>query len=314
MAPGLPNSEIFVMSASGAQRTQLTSTPQGNSAPTWSPDGTQLAFVSERENQVPQIFVMRSDGTGVRQVTNDNADKSELAWSPKGDRIAFVHVPAGGGDREIYSIKTDGSSLTDLTGDPNNFDLEPAWSPDGGRIAYSGARHPRGSVGADLWIMNADGSNQQPLEHENNGYSDGGFPAWSPDGATIAFGANNGSGYYHVWSVPATGGQNSELVANRVPGGNPVDQEVDWQPLAPSAKTQIRAKVSKRKHTTTLTFAAPGATHFKCELRRGKRTVASKSCSSGVTYKHLKPGRYAFVVHPSGPGGPDRAGQQKFKM
>ena len=233
---GLPNSEIFVMSATGAGRRALTNTPQGNHDPTWSPDGTRIAFVSERDKGISQIFVMNADGTAVREITHDAAGKSELAWSPRGDRIAFNRI-APGADHEIASIKTDGTGLVDLTNDPTHPDAQPAWSPDGARIVYAGPIHPGESVGGDLWTMNADGSNQQPLHHQTT-YSDGGWPAWSPDGTRIAFGANNGSGYYHLWSVPAGGGQNTELVANKIPGGNPVDQQVDWQPAPGSTPAQ----------------------------------------------------------------------------
>src|SRR5581483_7567737 len=125
----------------------------------------------------------------------------DLAWSPKGDRIAFVREPAGGGDREIYSIGIRGAGLTDLTHDQANDDVQPAWSPDGTKIVYSGPHHPKGSVGADLWVMTANGLVQMPLEHETNGYSDGSYPAWSPDGSTIAFFANNGTGHPGVWTV-----------------------------------------------------------------------------------------------------------------
>jgi Tol biopolymer transport system component len=315
-AHGLPNSEIFVMSASGAQRTQLTKTPQGNSDPTWSPDGTEIAFVSERRNGVPQIFIMRSDGTNVRRITHDTAAKSELAWSPKGGRIAFVRERAGGGVAQIYSISTDGTGLTDLSRDPANSDVEPAWSPSGKQIVYSGAGHPSGSVGGDLWIMNADGSGQHALEHEDNGYSDGAYPAWSPDGRTIAFTANNGTGYYHVWSVPATGGQNAELVKNAVPGGNPVDQEVDWQP-APShvaLSTTLHAHVSQRQRAATFTFEAPGATGYRCELGQGNSKAGLESCSSPKTYRQLASGTYTFEVIATGPGGPYRAATDKFRM
>jgi len=304
MAPGLPNSEIFVMAANGTQRTQLTRTPQGNSDPTWSPDGTQIAFVSDRNGGAPNVFIMRSDGTGVRQITHDAAGKSELAWSPKGDRIAFVRTPPGGGDRDIYSIRPDGSGLADLSNDPASYDVEPAWSPDGTRIVYSGPLHQGESVGMDLWIMNADGSGQHELLHENNGYSDGAYPAWSPDGTTIAFAANNGSGYYHVWSVPATGGQNSELVTNQVPGGNPGDEEVDWQPLSAGASPRthlLAARIGKR--TTTFAFAATGpATSYRCQLRRNGHPAPFRRCSSPVSYRHLRPGHYLFSVIAGAPG------------
>jgi Tol biopolymer transport system component len=308
LAPGLPNSELFVMGADGGQRTQLTNTPQGNSDATWSPNGTQIAFVSDRNSGVPNIFIMRTDGSGVRQITHDTAGKSELAWSPAGDRIAFVRVPAGGGDREIYSIRTNGSDLTDLTRDPSSDDLEPAWSPDGRQIVYSGPLHKGESVGMDLWTMNADGSHKQALHHENNAYSDGAYPAWSPNGRTIVFSANNGSGYYHLWSVPAAGGQNSELVTNKVPGGNPGDEEADWGPKPPSAapSTHIaRGRVGGR--TVSFWFQATGpATGYRCQLKRRGHRASFTSCGSPHTYKHLQPGSYTFSVVAFGPNEPYR--------
>jgi Tol biopolymer transport system component len=315
--PGLPNTEIFVMGTDGAGRTEITRTPQGNSDPTWSPDGTHIAFVSERENEVPQIFIMRSDGTDVRQITHDRAGKSQLAWSPSGDRIAFTRAPAGEDDQEIDSIRTDGSGLTDLTNDPTSPDLEPAWSPDGTRLVYSGPAHKNESVGMDLWIMNADGSDQHELFHENNGYSDGAYPAWSPDGTTIAFAANNGSGYYHLWSTSASGGQNSELVANASPAGNPNDEEVDWQPVATASapRTKITGmRITKR--AARFSFAATGpATGYRCRLQPGKHRASFAACSSPRTFERLKPGEYTFSVSAHGPGEPYRsAARHRFRI
>ena len=77
---------------------------------------------------------------------------------------------------EIYSIRTDGSRLVQLT---TTGASEPAWSPDGAHIAY---RH-----GAKVWLMNADGGSRQPLAR-------GSEPAWSPDGQHLSYRCNDGGG------------------------------------------------------------------------------------------------------------------------
>jgi TolB protein len=228
-APGTQNTQVFVMNANGTNRQALTHTPTGNGDATWSPDGKHIAFVSQRNGIPGDIYIMNADGTNVHRVTHDAASESDLVWSPTG-RIAFVRAPAGGGDRDIFTIRPNGTGLVNLTRDPSHDEVQPDYSPNGSQIVYGGTAHPAGSVGGDLWIMNANGSNVHPLQHETNGYSDGSYPAWSPNGKTIAFVANNGTGHPGVWKVPATGGMNLQVVNNNQ-NGNPVDEEVDWQPL-----------------------------------------------------------------------------------
>jgi TolB protein len=82
---------------------------------------------------------------------------------------------------DIWSINADGTDLTRLTRSPWH-EFDPAWSPDGTRIAYRSEPHDY----PELWVMNADGSGQHRLTR------DGGFPAWSPNGSMIAYAPGGG--------------------------------------------------------------------------------------------------------------------------
>lgn len=115
--------------------------------------------------------------------------------------------------------------------------------------------------------------------------------------------------------MPAAGGQNTELVTNAIPGGNPLDEEVDWQsaPTGAAPTTRIvKAHIDKRKHTTMFAFQATGpATSYRCALRLAKRRPHFTDCASPKTYKHLKAGSYTFEVTAADPGEPYRAAAKK---
>jgi len=98
------------------------------------------------------------------------------------------------------------------------------------------------------------------------------------------------------------------LVANKLPGGNPLDEEVDWQRAPTEAAPQTRiARAVIKKHAASFAFAGTGpATAYRCSLREGRHKATVKRCSSPLTYKRLKPGRYTFSVIASGPGEPYR--------
>ena len=101
--------------------------------PSWSPDGSQIAFDSDRDGNW-EIYVMDADGSNPTNLTNNAADDQRPAWSPDGSKIAF-HSNRDGNLDEIYVMDADGSNPIRLTNNTDN-DHCPSWSPDGSKIAF----------------------------------------------------------------------------------------------------------------------------------------------------------------------------------
>jgi PKD repeat protein len=175
--------DIVLYSPTGDTAIQIThATTDWFSAPAWSPDGQQIAFI----HGVPggaELGLMRPDGSGVRALTDAASGlrlgNNQPTWSPDSLRIAFTCRFASDNSFHICVVNRDGTGLVRLTSDPST-DSSPVWSPDGTRIAFSTDRFGGGSV---LALMNADGSAVSPI-----GGSIPGWPgSWSSDGAKIAF-------------------------------------------------------------------------------------------------------------------------------
>ena len=184
------NYEIYLMDDNGKNQRNLTNHPDRDLAPSWSPDGKRIAFISDRDGHVPkgrvlpnfEIYVMDADGRNQQNLTNHPSHDSSPSWSPDGKRIAFV----SGRDRfldihgfptsEIYVMDADGENPQNLTNNRND-DGAPSWSPDGKRIVFMSERegHFIGDfeiITSEIYVMDVDGGNEQRLTE--NRKNDGG--------------------------------------------------------------------------------------------------------------------------------------------
>jgi Tol biopolymer transport system component len=145
-------SDVYLISADGSQRRNLTNTPADHEDwPVLSPDGQQVAFISSNDG----ITIMKTDGTGRTPLVRAG---NVYQWSPDGSKIAYRSPRAGTNFLDVWVVNADGSGKRQLTDE--NFSVNAIrWSPDGSRIAIDNGRPPN----THIYVMNADGSDLRRL-------------------------------------------------------------------------------------------------------------------------------------------------------
>jgi dipeptidyl aminopeptidase/acylaminoacyl peptidase len=204
--------EIHLMTAGGDNR--LTNNAFSEGYPQLSPDGTMIAFYSDRDGNA-EIYVMGVDGSNPVNVTNHAASDYGVTWSPDGTRLAFRSDRDG--NAEIYVMDVDGSNPVNVTNQPGSSEWAPDWSPDGTKLIFVSNRDGNG----EIYGMNADGSNQVNLT--NNSGGDYG-PRWSPDGSMISFQSDR-DGDFEVFTMESDGSSQTNLTNNATD-----DYAATWSP------------------------------------------------------------------------------------
>lgn len=215
---GIPwdgNWDVYTMNPDGSGVTNLTNSPSYDFGATWSPDGTRIAFDSDRTGN-HEIFVMDEFGGNLVNLTNNSAREGHPAWSPNGTKIAFFSDRDG--NEEIYVMSADGTGQTRLTNNAAT-DYLPTWSPDGTKIAFTSNRDGN----FEIYSMNANGSG---LTRLTNNAAEDAEPAWSPDGTKLAFYSNR-SGNSEIYTMKADGKGTPTRLTNNNPFG---DWDVTWKP------------------------------------------------------------------------------------
>ena len=167
------NPDIYVCDASGAGAHRVTAFLGPNVSPVWNPKtNSQIAWVSGR-TKLPQIYIMDSDGSNVMRMT-DGGYATSPSWSPNGEFLTFAwqrnYGPGAPGAEDIYIMDIASKRWTQLTHDSGSNDF-PTWSPDSRHIVFQ--REQNGQT--ELWMMLADGTDQQQLTHDGNNT----MPDWS---------------------------------------------------------------------------------------------------------------------------------------
>lgn len=187
--------KIFVLDHEGVR--QVTRGPGNDRNPKWSPDGTQIAFSSDRDGN-QEIYVVGADGSGLRRLTDHPADDRNPAWSPDGGFLVYDTrrwaVPT------LWVMRRDGTDRSRVTRTLGRWEAIPAWSPDGDWFAYSTRR-----VGGSWRVaaIRTDGTGERIVASARGDCR----PDFSPDGATVAFVSTRADRRGDIWTVPFEGGE-----------------------------------------------------------------------------------------------------------
>lgn len=211
-----PQSDVWVMNADGSGAVNLSGpdTVVGTNGvhPTWSPDGSLLAYADNAD-----IWVMSAlDGSGKTNITNTTgtvAAEAQPAWSATG-QIAYIR------NGDLWVMEADGSNPHAVSATAGN-ESNPDWSPDGTKLVFQ--------IGGEIWVANADGSNA--IAVVSGAGEAGREPVWAPDGTKIVFSSNayDAPNGYDLFVMDADG-SNVTLLPMPVPTG---DYDPSWQAVEP---------------------------------------------------------------------------------
>jgi Tol biopolymer transport system component len=215
--------EVWSMNPDGSDSTQLTVGFDEVRRPDWSPDGTKVAFASDRGNDAGDfdLWVLDTEDRIETRLTSGPTNDGAPDWSPNGREIAFGRAEPGEEDKDIWIVNAETEELRQVTDSPSDDDA-PDWSRRN-RIAFETNRD-----GPDYDIYTLDPAELESDVHQVTANTwDDFFPDWSPDGLQIAYRSNPGgqSSDSDIFTIVVAVGQPQRLTNNSA-----IDHRPSWSP------------------------------------------------------------------------------------
>ncbi len=190
-----------------------TATPMPTATPTPEPPSGALLFHSDRSGNLDIWLARGKDFTDLQQLTDDPGLDVEPHWSPDGSQILFLSGRDRDGVHDLFIMNADGSEQRRLLDWPDSYEWGATWSPDGQYIAFTTTR----DYNYEIYVMPVD-SSSEPLNLTQNPALDT-YPTWSSDGRWLAFVSDRG-GNWDVWKMDVA----ACLAARQAGGDDPACQ------------------------------------------------------------------------------------------
>ncbi|MFT4548143.1 MAG: Tol biopolymer transport system component [Verrucomicrobiales bacterium] len=197
------NYDIFEASTSGGEYKNLTETRGYDAEGSYSPDGSKIAFASNRhgytetlseadqvafkrnKSHLMDIYIMNADGSGVKRLTTSAGYDGGPFFSPDGKRICWRRFNVEGDQAEIYTMNIDGSDERQIT-KIGAMSWAPFYHPSGEYLIFATNKH--GFANFELYMIDSAGKSEPVRVTDSDGFD--GLPAFSPDGKTLSWTSN----------------------------------------------------------------------------------------------------------------------------